>query len=121
MTFPVITPGKKVYYKSVNLLQLQLEQDSGKSLHDEYLKRSLVDLNRAGLPLMELVFAPDLETGEEAASLVKELMLILRRLQTCSCKMEGRCSNLMLAKYLNLFPFRGSIACGCQHIHSPRK
>ncbi|KAH8417670.1 hypothetical protein KR222_004005, partial [Zaprionus bogoriensis] len=88
MTFPVITPGKKVYYKSVNLLQLQLEQDSGKSLHDEYLKRSLVDLNRAGLPLMELVFAPDLETGEEAASLVKELMLILRRLQTCSCKME---------------------------------
>lgn len=50
--------------------------------------RSLVDLNRAGLPLMELVFAPDLETGEEAASLVKELMLIMRRLETCSCKME---------------------------------
>lgn len=47
-----------------------------------------MDLNRAGLPLMELVFAPDLETGEEAASLVKELILILRRLQTCSCKME---------------------------------
>ncbi|XP_068156095.1 glutamyl-tRNA(Gln) amidotransferase subunit B, mitochondrial [Drosophila tropicalis] len=88
MTFPVITPGQKLYYKSVKLLQLQLEQDSGKSLHDDYLKRSLVDLNRAGLPLMELVFAPDLETGEEAASLVKELMLILRRLQTCSCKME---------------------------------
>ncbi|KAI8046444.1 glutamyl-tRNA(Gln) amidotransferase subunit B, mitochondrial [Drosophila gunungcola] len=88
MTFPVITPGKKVYYKTAKLLQLQLEQDSGKSLHDDYLKRSLVDLNRAGLPLMELVFAPDLETGEEAASLVKELMLILRRLQTCSCKME---------------------------------
>ncbi|XP_017860696.1 PREDICTED: glutamyl-tRNA(Gln) amidotransferase subunit B, mitochondrial [Drosophila arizonae] len=88
ITFPVITPGKKIYYKSVNLLQLQLEQDSGKSLHDEQLKRSLVDLNRAGLPLMELVFGPDLETGEEAASLVKELMLILKRLQTCSCKME---------------------------------
>ncbi|XP_043652562.1 glutamyl-tRNA(Gln) amidotransferase subunit B, mitochondrial [Drosophila teissieri] len=88
MTFPVITPGKKVYYKTAKLLQLQLEQDSGKSLHDDYLKRSLVDLNRAGLPLMELVFAPDLETGEEAASLVKELILILRRLRTCSCKME---------------------------------
>ncbi|XP_030369433.1 glutamyl-tRNA(Gln) amidotransferase subunit B, mitochondrial [Scaptodrosophila lebanonensis] len=88
ISFPVITPGTKVYYKSVKLLQLQLEQDSGKSLHDDELKRSLVDLNRAGLPLMELVFAPDLETGEEAASLVKELMLILRRLHTCSCKME---------------------------------
>ncbi|XP_065359999.1 glutamyl-tRNA(Gln) amidotransferase subunit B, mitochondrial [Calliphora vicina] len=88
MTFPVIQPGKKIYYKTVQLLQLQLEQDSGKSLHDDELKRSLVDLNRAGLPLMELVFAPDLETGEEAASLVKELILTLKRLQTCSCKME---------------------------------
>ncbi|KAM7361563.1 glutamyl-tRNA(Gln) amidotransferase subunit B, mitochondrial [Cochliomyia hominivorax] len=88
ITFPVIQPGKKIYHKTVRLLQLQLEQDSGKSLHDDVLKRSLVDLNRAGLPLMELVFAPDLETGEEAASLVKELILTLKRLQTCSCKME---------------------------------
>ena len=88
ITFPVIQPGKKMYHKTVHLLQLQLEQDSGKSLHDDELKRSLVDLNRAGLPLMELVFAPDLETGEEAASLVKELILTLKSLQTCSCKME---------------------------------
>jgi len=47
-------------------------------------------LSRAGVPLMELVFEPDLETGEEAAALVKELMLILQRLGTCSCKMEGK-------------------------------
>lgn len=51
-------------------------------------RRSLVDLNRAGVPLMELVFEPDLSTGEEAAALVKELILILTRLNTCSCKME---------------------------------
>lgn len=38
---------------------------------------------------MELVFEPDLEDGEEAAAMVKELMLILTRLETCSCKMEG--------------------------------
>ncbi|XP_037942362.1 glutamyl-tRNA(Gln) amidotransferase subunit B, mitochondrial [Teleopsis dalmanni] len=88
ITFPVLVPGKKVYYKTARLLQLQLEQDSGKSLHDDILKRSLIDLNRAGLPLIEFVFAPDLETGEEAASLVKELILILRKLKTCSCKME---------------------------------
>jgi aspartyl-tRNA(Asn)/glutamyl-tRNA(Gln) amidotransferase subunit B len=50
----------------------------------------LVDLNRAGIPLMELVFEPDLEDGEEAAALVKELMLILQCLGTCSCKMEGK-------------------------------
>jgi aspartyl-tRNA(Asn)/glutamyl-tRNA(Gln) amidotransferase subunit B len=39
---------------------------------------------------MELVFEPDLENGEEAAALVKELILILQRLGTCSCKMEGK-------------------------------
>lgn len=49
-----------------------------------------MDLNRAGVPLMELVFEPDLETGEEAAALVKELILILTRLGSCSCRMEGR-------------------------------
>lgn len=51
-------------------------------------RRSLVDLNRAGTPLMELVFEPDLSTGEEAAALVKELCLVLQRLGTCSCRME---------------------------------
>lgn len=50
--------------------------------------RSLVDLNRAGAPLMELVFEPDLSDGEEAASMVKELILILTRLGTCTCRME---------------------------------
>lgn len=112
LTFPVLVPGvnRKPYYKSARLLQLQLEQDSGKSLHDpverklvdcEVLEvlcdhmvllffRSLVDLNRAGVPLMELVFEPDLETGEEAAALVRELILILTRLRSCSCRMEGR-------------------------------
>lgn len=42
------------------------------------------------MPLMELVFEPDLEDGEEAAALVKELVLIMNRLGTCSCKMEGK-------------------------------
>lgn len=54
-----------------------------------YFHRSLIDLNRAGIPLMELVFEPDLSDGDEAAALVKELVLILQRLNTCSCKMEG--------------------------------
>lgn len=45
-------------------------------------------MNRAGIPLMELVFEPDLCDGEEAASLVKELILILTRLHTCSCEMS---------------------------------
>lgn len=45
-----------------------------------------MDLNRAGVPLMELVFEPDLSTGEEAAALLRELSLILTRLGVCSCK-----------------------------------
>ncbi len=53
-------------------------QDSGKSLHDDELGRSLIDLNRAGVGLMEIVFEPHLFDGEEAAALVKELALILR-------------------------------------------
>lgn len=90
LNFPVIIASKsvKTYYKTVRLHQLQLEQDSGKSLHDDELGISLIDLNRAGVPLMELVFDPSLSDGEEAASLVKELILILTRLGTCSCRME---------------------------------
>ncbi|XP_048263599.1 glutamyl-tRNA(Gln) amidotransferase subunit B, mitochondrial isoform X3 [Bombus terrestris] len=50
--------------------------------------KSLIDLNRAGIPLMEFVFEPDLTNGEEAAALVQELCLILQLLGTCSCKMQ---------------------------------
>ncbi|XP_050082900.1 glutamyl-tRNA(Gln) amidotransferase subunit B, mitochondrial [Anopheles aquasalis] len=90
LMFPVFVPGvsKSPYYKTARIHQLQLEQDSGKSLHDPVERKSLVDLNRAGVPLMEVVFEPDLETGEEAAALVKELILILTRLNSCSCRME---------------------------------
>lgn len=45
-----------------------------------------MDLNRAGIPLIEIVFEPDLSTGEEAAALLRELRLILQRLNVCSCK-----------------------------------
>ncbi|XP_072942494.1 glutamyl-tRNA(Gln) amidotransferase subunit B, mitochondrial isoform X2 [Epargyreus clarus] len=90
LNFLVFTPGvhKKPYTKSSKIKQIQLEQDSGKSLHDNELKRSLVDLNRAGAPLIEVVFEPDLEDGEEAAALVKELVLIVQRLGACSGRME---------------------------------
>ncbi|XP_031775010.1 glutamyl-tRNA(Gln) amidotransferase subunit B, mitochondrial isoform X2 [Apis florea] len=79
---------KQPYIKSSKIKQIQLEQDSGRSFHNEEFGRSLIDLNRAGIPLMELVFEPDLTNGEEAAALVKELCFILQLLGTCSCKME---------------------------------
>ncbi|XP_075227197.1 glutamyl-tRNA(Gln) amidotransferase subunit B, mitochondrial isoform X2 [Lycorma delicatula] len=61
LEFPVYLPSNKFYKKSSRIKQIQLEQDSGKSIHDEEAQRSLVDLNRAGVPLMEIVFEPDLE------------------------------------------------------------
>ncbi|CAK9797945.1 Glutamyl-tRNA(Gln) amidotransferase subunit B, mitochondrial [Anthophora quadrimaculata] len=79
---------KELYSKSSKVKQIQLEQDSGRSLHNECLGRSFIDLNRAGIPLMELVFEPDLTSGKEAAALVRELCFILQLLGTCSCKME---------------------------------
>lgn len=60
--------------------------------------RSLIDLNRAGTGLMELVFEPDLCNGLEAASLVKELLLIFERIKTCSGRMEG-----IVFLYLNIY------------------
>jgi len=58
--------------------------------------RSLIDLNRAGVPLMEIVFEPDLKDGEEAGALVKELLQILLTIGTCNCKMEGQLDRIVV-------------------------
>ncbi|ESO90680.1 hypothetical protein LOTGIDRAFT_233688 [Lottia gigantea] len=82
--------SKLPYTKTVQLIQLQLEQDSGKSLHDDQGGKSLIDLNRAGVGLMEIVTAPDFTSGEEAAGFIKELHKILTMIETCDGKMaEG--------------------------------
>ncbi|XP_069545350.1 glutamyl-tRNA(Gln) amidotransferase subunit B, mitochondrial [Brachyistius frenatus] len=86
--------GKKrsqVIRKNVHIKQIQLEQDSGKSLHDDVRSQTLIDLNRAGVGLMELVMEPDMSCGEEAAAAVRELQLILQALGTCQGNMsEGQ-------------------------------
>lgn len=86
--------GKKrnqVIRKTANITQIQLEQDSGKSLHDDVRSQTLIDLNRAGVGLMELVMEPDMSCGEEAAAAVRELQLILQALGTCQGNMsEGQ-------------------------------
>ncbi|XP_049900677.1 glutamyl-tRNA(Gln) amidotransferase subunit B, mitochondrial isoform X2 [Epinephelus moara] len=86
--------GKKrsqVMRKTVSIKQIQLEQDSGKSLHDDLRSQTLIDLNRAGVGLMELVMEPDMSCGEEAAAAVRELQLILQALGTCQGNMsEGQ-------------------------------
>ena len=72
----------------VGIERLHLEQDAGKSLHDRRPEHSYVDLNRAGVALMEIVSKPDMRSSEEAAAFVKKLRAILRYLGTCDGNME---------------------------------
>jgi aspartyl-tRNA(Asn)/glutamyl-tRNA(Gln) amidotransferase subunit B len=72
----------------VRIERLHLEQDAGKSLHDQDPNATYVDLNRAGTALMEIVSKPDMRTSEEAAAYVKKLRTILVYLGTCDGDME---------------------------------
>jgi aspartyl-tRNA(Asn)/glutamyl-tRNA(Gln) amidotransferase subunit B len=72
----------------VGIERLHLEQDAGKLLHDQNPTMSLVDLNRSGVALMEIVSKPDLRTAEEAKAFVAKLRSVLRYLGTCDGDME---------------------------------
>ncbi|MDB5483343.1 MAG: gatB [Caulobacteraceae bacterium] len=73
---------------TVRIERLHLEQDAGKSIHDLDPNFTMVDLNRAGTALMEIVSYPDMRSAEEAAAYVKKLRSILRYLGTCDGDME---------------------------------
>src|SRR3979490_433824 len=73
---------------TVGIERLHLEQDAGKSLHDQSPTLSLVDLNRSGVALMEIVSKPDIRSSEQAKAYVAKLRSILRYLGTCDGDME---------------------------------
>ena len=72
----------------VGIERLHLEQDAGKSLHDQHPEHSYVDLNRAGVALMEIVTRPDMRSSEEAAAFLRKLRAIVRYLGTCDGNMD---------------------------------
>jgi aspartyl-tRNA(Asn)/glutamyl-tRNA(Gln) amidotransferase subunit B len=74
--------------REVGITRLHLEQDAGKSLHDQHPTKTYIDLNRSGVALMEIVSEPDMRTAEEAAAYLKKLRSILRYLGTCDGNME---------------------------------
>jgi aspartyl-tRNA(Asn)/glutamyl-tRNA(Gln) amidotransferase subunit B len=76
--------------KRVRLIRVHLEEDAGKMLHDEKGGRhdSLVDLNRTGTPLLEIVSEPDITSPEEARAYLEELRLLLRELEVSDCEMQ---------------------------------
>lgn len=74
--------------RDIRIERIHLEQDAGKSIHDQHPTKTLIDLNRSGIALMEIVTHPDMRSAEEAASFLKKLRAILRCLKTCDGNME---------------------------------
>ena len=74
--------------REVRIERLHLEQDAGKSIHDMDPKRTFVDLNRAGVALMEIVSKPDMRSADEAGAYLAKMRSILRYLGTCDGNME---------------------------------
>ena len=74
--------------KEIGITRLHLEQDAGKSIHDQHPSKSFVDLNRAGCALMEIVSEPDMRGPEEATAYLTKLRMILRYLETCDGNLE---------------------------------
>ena len=74
--------------RDIGIERLHLEQDAGKSMHDQHPSKSYIDLNRTGVALMEIVSRPDIRSSAEAVAYVKKLRSILRYLGTCDGNME---------------------------------
>ncbi len=93
-TQPIVGSGEVVLdmadgtERRVGITRLHLEQDAGKSLHDQAPNATYVDLNRSGVALMEIVSEPDIRSPEEAAAYLAKMRSILRYLGTCDGNME---------------------------------
>ena len=91
--YPIVGEGEVVLdmpygTKKIGIERLHLEQDAGKSLHDQDPTKTFIDLNRSGVALMEIVSKPDLRSPEEVAEYIKKLRSIMRYLGTCDGNME---------------------------------
>ena len=74
--------------KDIAIHHIHMEEDAGKSMHDQHHADSLIDLNRAGVPLIEIVSEPDMRSSEEAAKYITEIRKLLRYLDVCDGNME---------------------------------
>jgi len=90
---PVVQGGTVQFYlgdelKTVRLVRAHLEEDAGKSLHEDFVGMSGIDLNRAGTPLLEIVTEPDIRSSEEAVAYAKELHKIVTWIGICDGNMQ---------------------------------
>ena len=93
-TKPIVGEGEIVIdlddgnQTTIGIERLHLEQDAGKSLHDQHPTKSFIDLNRTGVALMEIVSKPDIRSPQEAGAYVKKIRSILRYIGACDGNME---------------------------------
>ena len=80
--------GKETVSKTVRLVRAHLEEDAGKSLHEDFVGQSGIDLNRAGTPLLEIVTEPDMRSSDEAVAYAKELHKIVTWIGICDGNMQ---------------------------------
>ena len=90
---PVVQGGEVSFFmgttqKTVRLVRAHLEEDAGKSLHEDFVGMSGIDLNRAGTPLLEIVTEPDMRSSQEAVAYAKELHKIVTWIQVCDGNMQ---------------------------------
>ena len=90
---PIIGEGKLTITteegeKEIGIERLHLEQDAGKSMHDQHPSKSYIDLNRSGVALMEIVSKPDMRSAEEVGAYIRKLRSIVRYLGTCDGNMQ---------------------------------
>ena len=90
---PVVQGGEVSFFlgdekKTVRLVRAHLEEDAGKSLHEDFIGQSGIDLNRAGTPLLEIVTEPDMRSSEEAVAYAKELHKIVTWIGICDGNMQ---------------------------------
>jgi len=90
---PVVQGGEVSFYlgdekKTVRLVRAHLEEDAGKSLHEDFIGQSGIDLNRAGTPLLEIVTEPDIRSSDEAVAYAKELHKIVTWIGICDGNMQ---------------------------------
>ena len=106
--------------RKIGITRLHLEQDAGKSMHDQSPTESFIDLNRAGVALMEIVSEPDIRSPYEAGEYVKKLRILLQYLMTCDGDMEKgnmRCdANVSVRKADSAFGTR----CEIKNLNSVR-
>ena len=80
--------GEKAYEKTIRLTRAHLEEDAGKSLHEDFHGMSGIDLNRAGTPLLEIVSEPDMRSSAEAVAYARALHALVRWIEICDGNMQ---------------------------------